>query len=389
MPRKPPRFEYGGYFLCKRSKKSPYWQRCWYDPATRQTRTATLDVVELEDAKTALIDYVMAHGRIGETRPEQLALWEVLQRYYFQHVRHKPTMASKQTQRSALDKMRELAGDIAVSEFRLAKQEEIVRVMKAADHSDGYIKRIFSATYAALNWAYNHEEIDRKPPSLKLPSGGRREFVATPAQLAALWDELTQEHLRMFLILAIATGARAGTVVELTTFQCDLENGLINLNPPGRTQTKKRRPIVPMTDLARQWIQTAPPGRLITWNGKPVRHVQTSWDAARKRADLPPGLNRHAIRHTVASWCRKEGVEKWLMDAFFGWEGAGMADRYAKYDPTYFKPVIEALDRLFEAIAERAEPPLQPKLRVTDVGMTFKKLERARRFERPTLTLAR
>ena len=364
-----PRFDkwsYGGYFLSKRHN-SPNWHRCWFDKKRKQTRAASLGTGDLDEAKRRLIAWVHENAKIDTTRADELALWEVMQRYDFAHVRHNATHAGKQTQRSALAKMRDFAGDVTVLEFDHGKQQEIVRKMKAAGYSDAYVKRIFSATYAALNWAAQNGELDRRPVTLKLPNSPHREYFATPAELAKLWDALPQAHLRMFFVLAISTGARAGAIVELTTFQCDLQHGLIDLNTPGRSQTKKRRPVVPMTDLARRWIEGAPPGRLVQWQGRPVRHVHTSWDAARKRAGLPPQLHRHAIRHTVASWCRMNGVDRWLTDAFFGWSGAGMADRYAKYDPNYFRPVVEALDRLASAIADNAETSLYEVPRASSV----------------------
>ncbi|MDB5369807.1 MAG: hypothetical protein JWP20_1365 [Roseomonas sp.] len=55
----------------------------------------------------------------------------------------------------------------------------------------------------------------------------------------------------MFLVLLIGTAGRPQAVLELTRFQCDLERGTINLNTPGRVQTKKRRPILPMASFLR------------------------------------------------------------------------------------------------------------------------------------------
>ena len=65
------------------------------------------------------------------------------------------------------------------------------------------------------------------------------------------------EHVRVFLALAIGTAARPEAILQLNRFQCDLERGTINLNPPGRVQTKKRRPILPMPDWLRPWVEAA------------------------------------------------------------------------------------------------------------------------------------
>lgn len=367
MPAEKDRWGYGGFYLAKRHN-NPNWHRCWFDAAAKQTRAATLGTRDFEEAQRLLIAYVHEFGKIDTTRADELRLWEVLQRYSFQHVRHL-SKRSAESQRHNLDMMRKLAGDIGVVEFRLSKQAEIVGALKAAGYADGYIKRIFSATYAALKWAFDNEEVDRIPARLKLPAGGAREYVATPAALAALWDELAEEHLRMFFVLALSTAGRKSAVLQLTRFQCDLARGLVDLNQPDRTRNRKRRAIVPMTRVARAWIAAAEDGPLVAWHGKPIADVKIGWRAARERAGLPAALSPHALRHTVASWCRMQSVDSWKIAALGGWRepGAGTVDRYAKYDPEYFRPVIAAIDNLFDAIAESAKTGLNPHQRASDV----------------------
>ncbi|GAB4529765.1 MAG: hypothetical protein Kow00133_18550 [Amphiplicatus sp.] len=359
------------------------WCRAWFDPVGRQTRLASLGVEDLERAKELLVEWVNEHGKFGKSRAEDIALAQVIQRYYLQKVKHMPAK-SRGTQRRCLELMTELAGHLTVSEFKLAKQAEIVRTLKDRGYAPGYIKRIFSATRAALNWAYKNEEIDRVPPPCPLPDSPPREFVATPAQLARLWDALEDSpgdpsrgvtpvyrgHLRMFFILAISTGARHRAILDLTRFQCDFEKGLIDLNPPGRERTNKRRAHIPMTALAREWIATVPAGPLVNIKGKPITSsVIQGWNAARARAGLPKELTPHSIRHTVATWCRLHSVDPWLVETFCGWREPGRRtiDRYAKYDPAYFAPVIAAIDRLFEEVGREAKTSLKPGLRASSV----------------------
>ncbi len=373
MPSNKQRFEYGGYFL-KRRPNSRNWCRAWFDPNSRQTRLASLGVDDFQDAKDALIAWVLEHGKIGEAAAEKLTMATVMQRYYLQHGQHLP-YAGRYTQRRCLEIMTELTADengesIPVAAFNIAKQHEIVRKMKERDYSEGYIKRVFGAARSALNWAFKNEELDKLPAPISLPDSQPREFVATPEQLAKLWDELDEPHLRMFFILAISTGARHRAILELTKFQCDFERSLIDLNPPGRERTNKRRAQVPMTSLARQWIETVNAGPLVHVKGRPITSsIRKGWNAARDRAELPAALTPHAIRHTIATWCRIQSVPDWLVETFCGWREPGRrtVERYAKYDPTYFQPVIDALDRLFEDIAKRAETGLNPPLRASSV----------------------
>ena len=59
-----------------------------------------------------------------------------------------------------------------------------------------------------------------------------------------------EDHVLMFCLVACNTLCRPGANLDLTLSQCDLEHGLVNLNPPGRRQTKKHRPTVPMSFTA-------------------------------------------------------------------------------------------------------------------------------------------
>ena len=48
-------------------------------------------------------------------------------------------------------------------------------------------------------------------------------------------------------------------MIELKRSRCNLDRRVIDLNPSGRTQTKKRRPILPMADWLAPWIERCEP----------------------------------------------------------------------------------------------------------------------------------
>src|SRR5690606_19870873 len=114
------RWSYGGFYLSQRHN-SPNWHRCWFDPVSKQTRAATLNTSEFEEAQRRLIAFVHEHGKIDTNSAQELRLWEVMQRYEFQWARHL-TKRSSETQRHNIEVMRKYAGDILVSEFKKSKQ---------------------------------------------------------------------------------------------------------------------------------------------------------------------------------------------------------------------------------------------------------------------------
>ena len=62
--------------------------------------------------------------------------------------------------------------------------------------------------------------------------------------MAALLDATQADHLYMFVMLALNTLSRPGALLELRREQCSLVDRLIFLNPEGREQTRKFRPVV-------------------------------------------------------------------------------------------------------------------------------------------------
>ena len=125
------------------------------------------------------------------------------------------------------------------------------RRMTTDGYQRGTIKRVLGTVKAAVQWAWKNGELERPIPFLTVQDGPGRERLLEAAELAALWDGAEQPHLQMFIMLLLGTTGRPAAVLELTRERCDLDRRLIDLNPAGRAQTKKRRPVVSMPDFLR------------------------------------------------------------------------------------------------------------------------------------------
>ena len=102
------------------------------------------------------------------------------------------------------------------------------------------------------------------------------------------------------------------------TAQLDFENRLIELNPHGRMQTKKIRPIVKMPETLALVLEGAPNDHLFTYKGKPVKCVRTAWRNLRDKCGLDDAVQPYSLRHTMARWLRKSGVSAWETAAQLG-----------------------------------------------------------------------
>lgn len=109
---------------------------------------------------------------------------------------------------------------------------------------------------AAPGTARTELEYLRACLNLRYGRGHNRVWMPTgspPRDRYLARDELEQllahtdtPHVRLFIILAITTGARMSALLELQWEQVDFKHRTINFNAPGREQSNKRRPEVPL-----------------------------------------------------------------------------------------------------------------------------------------------
>jgi integrase len=352
----------GDYWLSRRPN-STYWCRTWFDPNTRQTCRASLGIDDFAAAVVALAQWVTLNVGTDRAAPGDVSLGRIFGRYYERHGKY---LAGSEAQRVSLAMiLRAVPEGMTVASFTLDAQHEAVRVLAARGYSAGTIKRGMGAAKAAINWAWNNGDLERPVPFLRLPEGPVRERVLTIDEMAQLWDGEMPEHVRVFLALAIATAARPEALLQLTTLQGDLDRGTINLNPPGRMQTKKRRPILPMPNWLRPWIE-ASDGPLIAWRGKPVRKIAAAFQTVRDAAGFEPDVTAYTIRHTIATELAARSVPELEIAALMGHRmpSSQTTGRYLHVAPERLVNARKALDEIANEIGRVAARPISPETSV-------------------------
>ena len=346
-----------GQFWLSRRRNSRVWYRTWFDPGTRQTRRASLGTADFAAAGIALAEWITKNVATRRAQPADLTLARVFARYQERHGRH---VIGAEAQRVSLAMMlRAVPEAITVAAFTLDAQHEAVRALQTRGYAAGTIKRSLGAAKAAVNWAWNNGELERPIPFLKLPEGHGREHVLTIAELAQLWNADMPQHVRVFLALAIGTAARPESILQLSRFQCDLDHGTINLNPPGRVQTKKRRPILPMADWLRPWIEAAE-GPLVAWRGKPVHKIAGAFQTMRDAAGFGPDVTAYTLRHTIATELTARGVPELEIAALLGHRmpNSRTTGRYVHVAPERLVSARKALDAIAAEVEQVATRPM-------------------------------
>lgn len=119
---------------------------------------------------------------------------------------------------------------------------------------------------------------------------------------------------------------------------------LINFNPPGRAQNKKRRPIVPMSNELYPFLRYAiehVKGEYVLGHGGSVRKAFESAVARAGLADVTP----HTLRHALATWMAQAGVPLWEIAGVLGDTLATVERNYAHHAPDYARAAVNFRDR--------------------------------------------
>jgi len=211
---------------------------------------------------------------------------------------------------------------------------------------------------AALNHAVNADppRSDKRPTyrpiARKQVSRPRRTRIDVPvlADMVRYASEPLKRRgsLHAFLIASICTIARPDSVVDISIAP-DRQQWwpgapTLDLNPHGRLQTKKFRPVVPVLPVLAEWLSAAlveyealpvaersGRGWLVNYYGRPVLDVDRAWSTMLTELKLPTGREwkPYLLRHSLATLVRNRGATKWDLDGFMGHDAGGQTEVYA------------------------------------------------------------
>jgi integrase len=356
-------FRIGDYWISQRSG-SAAWQRTWYDEAAAQTRRSSLGTDDHETAKKKLEDWYMAQRMrtAQDLLPNEVTLAEVFKDYLEKHA---IKLRSHKTLVILLRYWEEHWGAKAtVADVRsVLKQEQFREALFKKGLAINSVNRTLEAGRAAITRAYKRNVIASKPHIQTLPTE-RDKPKGRPLsieEIGQLYAECA-DHMRLFMILMLGTGARNEAICLLEWSQIDFENGLIYLNPEGREQTSKRRPIVRMTPFVREQLSkfNDREGRVLSFRGKSFKTAHQGIEKAVGRAELKGRVTPYSFRHTVARWLRREGVSPWEVGAQLGHKmpGFNITEMYASASPDYLDKSSTAIEKLLRSAIPLDAPPI-------------------------------
>ena len=220
--------------------------------------------------------------------------------------------------------------------------------------SDGTIIRELAGT---LRPAIAHAIKQRRlvPGSYHVPvpaaPAGRDYWITRSEAAHLLWQtrrgKRARLHLPLYALIALYTGQRRGAILDLTWPQVDFVHARIDFNPPGRPQTKKRRPIIPIprTLLAalRRAHKRSSSKFVIAYQGEQVRDVKTGFNSAAERAGIPY-CTSHTLRHTAGTWMAQRGVPLREIAGYLGHSEPRTTELYAHHHPDFMRNARRAFE---------------------------------------------
>lgn len=222
------------------------------------------------------------------------------------------------------------------------------RERRDAGIKDGTIYTELGHLRMVLNWAVKRGIIPKAPhierPSKPPPS----EKYLSREQIKAVIEAAPFPHIRLFLILAITTGARSSAILGLTWARCDFDRHRVDLRDPKLTTPHKGRAIVPMNETLQRALQEAKPKALtdyvIEWGGGRVASVRKGVASAGIKAGVGY-VSPHMLRHSAAVHMAEDDVPMEVIAQYLGHANVNVTRRiYARFSPSYLRKAAASLE---------------------------------------------
>ncbi|WP_156680034.1 tyrosine-type recombinase/integrase [Sphingomonas profundi] len=197
----------------------------------------------------------------------------------------------------------------------------------------------------ALRWAKGKKLIQEAPTIWRPAPPARKERHLTREQFRRFLAAVRAPHAQLYMVLAIATCARPMAILQLTWDRVDFDRGIIDLNPRGRIQTAKRRPIVPIADYALAPLKAAYEARqsefVIERGGKAVASIKKAFAAASERSAVQ--ATPYTLRHTGCVWRAEDGISMPELAQLMGHDDSRTTEKhYARFSPAYLRTAANA-----------------------------------------------
>jgi integrase len=217
---------------------------------------------------------------------------------------------------------------------------------KQRDRANATVRYELSMLSVALKWAADNKKIQRVKALWRPDVAERKVRALTRPQFRKWFKDVKAPHARLYVRLGIATMARPAAILELRWEQIDWEHSHVDLNPRGRKQTRKRRPVVPLNAETMDELKKAFDGKqsefIIERGASQVKSIKKAFLAASERSGVK--VTPYMLRHTGAVWAAEAGVSMHVLAQYMGHDDDSTTQKhYARFSPDYLRTVSDAV----------------------------------------------
>jgi integrase len=200
----------------------------------------------------------------------------------------------------------------------------------------------------ALKFGRTSRHITAKPEMWLPETPERKVRHLSHDDFERFFAEVKAPHARIYVLLGLFTMARPSAILDLTWDRVDFSRRQIDLNPPGRKQTAKRRPVVAINDELYEALEVAFEARqsqfVVEHGAKQVASVKKAFAAASERSGIT--VTPYTLRHTGAVWAAEAGISMAALAQFLGHDTSATTEtHYARFTPGYLANVANAVQR--------------------------------------------
>jgi integrase len=224
-----------------------------------------------------------------------------------------------------------------------------IKARREAGIKDGTIATELGHLRMVLRWAEKRGTIKRAPAIERPTPPKRKDIHLSRRECRDLIAKASAPHIKLYIVLALATGARNAALLDLTWSRCDFDAGLIDLRDPTLTRPHKGRAIVPMNRTARAALAEAKEGALsefvIEWAAGRVGSVKRGLKSTARAAGINKPVSPHIFRHSTAVHMAEAGIPMEEIAQFLGHDDVNVTrEVYARFSPDYLRKAASVLE---------------------------------------------
>lgn len=328
------------------------WYVVWREGGVR--REQSLGVEYGTSPEAALADWLLARAATpattGPMTADMMTVADALARYAAEHA---AGVAAPARIGFAIDALVRHLGASPLSAMTGNARRKYARDRGV---SDSTIRRELGVLDAAARHCVREGHLAAYPDDQWLPaSPPPRERWLTVQEVARLVraarNGRARHYLPLFILLAIYTGRRRDAILSLewtpsmTGGHVDLERGIIDFRPLGRSETKKRRGQIPIPARLIGLLRGARRRTVryvIEDAGQPVGSIKKSLASAGRRAGIE-GVHPHLLKHTAVTWLARRGVSMEDVSLYTDTTVETLRRVYRQHDPAMHAAVLAAL----------------------------------------------